>query len=290
MVDRAKGAARISYVRDGVESVHFPKSPAAFLATPFAHRQLLRELVKRDALGRYRGSFLGLFWSFLSPLLMLAAYTLVFGVFLQARWAGTSNSLQFSVVLFIGLIYFSCLAECINRSPTLVVSQPNYVKKVVFPLELLPWVVVCTALIHALISLLVWCAFHVAVFGTLEPGVLMAPLFFIPLVSMALGIAYIFAAAGVFVRDVSQVTVILVPLLMFLSPVFYSVDAIPAMYRPLLEINPLTTVIEQARIAMLKGGPLDWVALLRVTAGGLVFAYAGFAWFQHVREAFADVL
>jgi lipopolysaccharide transport system permease protein len=118
----------------------------------------------------------------------------------------------------------------------------------------------------------------------------MAPLFFIPLVSMALGIAYIFAAAGVFVRDVSQVTVILVPLLMFLSPVFYSVDAIPAMYRPLLEINPLTTVIEQARIAMLKGGPLDWVALLRVTAGGLVFAYAGFAWFQHVREAFADVL
>ena len=290
MPDRAKDAGGVSYIRDGVESVHFPKSLAAFLTTPVAHRQLLRELVKRDALGRYRGSFLGLFWSFLSPLLMLAAYTMVFGVFLNARWAGTTNSIQFSVVLFIGLIYFSCFAECINRSPMLVVGQPNYVKKMVFPLELLPWVVVSTALVHALISLIVWCVFHVVVFGTLEPSVLVAPAIFVPVALIALGGAYIFAAAGVFLRDIGQVTVILVPLLMFLSPVFYSVDVIPAEYRTIFDLNPLTILIEQARTAMLRTSALDWPALLKVTAGGLLFAWAGFAWFQHVREAFADVL
>lgn len=282
--------SRPSYRRDGVESIHFARSPMALLLAPVRNRELLGQLIKRDVLGRYRGSMLGLLWSFLNPFFMLAAYTLVFGVFLGAKWAGTSNTLEFSVVLYVGLILFSFLAECINRAPTLVTAQPNYVKKIMFPLELLPWATVGAALFHALIGVMVWCAFHFAVFGSLRASVPMVLFVFIPLTLIALGVTYLVAAAGVYLRDIAQVTTIVVPMIMFLSPIFYSVATIPPGYRFLLEWNPLTFLIESARGVMLAGSPLDWPALGRTTAGSVLFAWLGFAWFQHAREGFADVM
>lgn len=279
-----------SYRRNGVESIHFARGPLALLRAPVWNRELLGQLIKRDVLGRYRGSLLGLMWSFLNPFLMLAAYTLVFGVFLGAKWAGTSSTLEFSVVLYVGLILFSFLAECINRAPTLVTGQPNYVKKIIFPLELLPWAVVGAALFHALIGILVWCAFHLAVFGSLRASVPMVLLVLIPLALIGLGVTYLVAAAGVYLRDIAQMTTIVVPMIMFLSPIFYSVATIPQEYRFLLEWNPLTFLVESARGIMLSGSPVDWLALGRATAGSMVFAWLGFAWFQHAREGFADVM
>jgi len=281
---------RPSYVRDGVESVHHVRSPLELLRTPLRNRRLLRELVRRDVAGRYRGSVLGLVWSFLHPLAMLAAYTVVFGIFLKARWAGTDNSLQFSVVLFAGLIVFSFVAECVNRAPVLVTSQPNFVKKIIFPLDLFPWMAVATALFHAAISVTVWCGFHLVVFGNLPWTIVALPVVFVPLVLIALGLTYLLSAAGVYLRDIAQITSIVVQILMFLSPVFYSTQSIPPEFRPLLELNPLTFLIEQARAVMLGRAPLDWTGLALSSAGALVFAWLSFAWFQHLREGFADVL
>lgn len=282
--------AEPSYRRDGIESVHHAKSPLEFVRLPLRHLELLRELVRRDIAGRYRGSSLGIAWSLLYPLVMLAAFTLVFGVFLQARWAGTSNSLQFSVVLFSGLIVFSFFAECVNRAPSLVTAHPNFVKKVVFPLELFPWMVASTALFHAAISVLVWCAFHLAVFGHLSASIVYLPLVFVPLTLLALGATFVLSATGVYLRDIAQATPIVVQILMFLSPVFYSVESIPVPFRPLLEINPLTFLIEQTRAVMLGRAAIDWTGLGVATAGALVFAWVAYAWFQHLREGFADVL
>jgi len=279
-----------SYLRDGIESVHHAKSPLELVRTPWRHLELLRELVRRDVAGRYRGSSLGIIWSLLHPLAMLAAFTIVFGVFLQARWAGTDNSLQFSVVLFAGLIVFSFFAECVNRAPLLVTMHPNFVKKVVFPLELFPWMVVGTALFHAGISVLVWCVFHAAVFGNIPASILYLPLVFVPLALLALGVSFALSATSVYLRDIAQATPIVVQILMFVSPVFYSVESIPPAFRPLLEINPLTFLIEQARAVMLGRGPVDWTGLCLATAGTLVFAWITYAWFQHLREGFADVL
>jgi lipopolysaccharide transport system permease protein len=199
-----------SYVRNGIESVHHRKSILEFLRAPIRHFGLLRELVRRDVAGRYRGSSLGLLWSLLHPLAMLAAFTVVFGVFLRARWANTDNSLQFSVVLFGGLIVFSFFAECVNRAPGLVVMHPNFVKKVVFPLELFPWMVVSTAAFHAAVSVVVWCAFHAAVFGNIPVSILYLPLVFLPLSLLALGASFVLSATGVYLRDIAQGTPIVV--------------------------------------------------------------------------------
>jgi lipopolysaccharide transport system permease protein len=281
---------KVSYRRDGVESVHYRRSPAEFIRTVLRHRSLLSELVRRDVAGRYRDSMLGLMWSFINPLVMLAAYTVVFGVFLQTKWPGVENTLEFSVVLFAGLILFSFVAECLNRAPALVVTQPSYVKKVVFPLELFPWMVVSTALFHAAVSTIVWCVFHLVAFGRLDWTVALLPLVFMPLILITLGFTFLLAGIGVYIRDVGQIITIALQLLMFLSPVFYSIDRIPAPYRTFLAVNPLAFLIEQARDVMLARGPLDIPGMLAMTAGAFVFAWLGFVWFQHVREGFADVL
>lgn len=280
----------VSYRRDGVESVHYRKSPAEFVRTVVRHRSLLSELVRRDVAGRYRDSMLGLMWSFINPLVMLAAYTVVFGVFLQTKWPGVDDTFEFSVVLFAGLILFSFVSECLNRAPTLVVSQPSYVKKVVFPLDLFPWMVVSTALFHAAVSTVVWCVFHLVAFGRLDWTIVLLPLVFVPLILITLGFTFLLAGIGVYIRDVGQVITIALQLLMFLSPVFYSIDRIPAPYRSLLAVNPLAFLMEQARNVMLARGPLDMPGMLAMTAGAFVFAWLGFVWFQHVREGFADVL
>jgi lipopolysaccharide transport system permease protein len=279
-----------SYIRDGVETAHFPKGPVEFLISPLRHHQVLAQLIRRDIASQYRGSALGLLWPIVHPLVMLVAYTFVFGVVLNARWAGTRSGPEFSIVLFVGLIVFSLLAECINRAPQLIVERPNFVKKIVFPLELLPWMTLASALFHALISTAIWCVFYFVMYGTLHRTSIFFLLLLIPTGLLGLGVGYLLSAAGVYARDVGQIVVPATQLLMFLSPVFYSTAVVPPSLQSLLAANPLTFLIEQARAILLNGATPDWTGLAAITIVAAVFAAAAFAWFQHLREGFADVV
>ncbi len=254
-------------------------------------RGLILDLAKREVTGRYRGSALGLLWSFFNPLLMLAVYTFVFSVVFKARWAGGSDSkTEFALVLFTGLMAFNLFSECINRAPGLVVGNANYVKKVVFPLELLPFVILASAAFHMLISFGVWLLFYLIFFGMPPLTVLLLPLVLLPLALLTLGLSWLLASLGVYLRDVTQVTTVITSVLMFLSPIFYPVSILPAEYRPFLQLNPLTLTIEQARDVMIWGKGLDWAAWGLYLVVALMIAWLGFAWFQKTRKGFADVL
>lgn len=278
-----------SFIKDGAEFSH-RSAPRAIVADLFVHRHLLFQLVRRDILGRYRGSFFGVFWAFLNPLLMLSVYTIVFGVFLRTRWAGTNNSLQFSVVLFAGLIVFNFFSECVNRAPALIVSNANFVKKVVFPLELLPWVIVGTAIFHACISLLVWVVFSMFVYGTVQWTMMFLPLVFIPLIFIVLGLSWIISSLGVYLRDIGQVIGVLTSVVMFLSPIFYATESLPKPFQALLLANPLTSIVEQARQVMIRGAMPDFGSLAVSAVVSVVFAWLSLRWFQKARDGFADVL
>ncbi|MEJ7745165.1 MAG: ABC transporter permease [Luteimonas sp.] len=256
------------------------------------HRNLIGQMTRREVVGRYKGSVMGLAWSFLNPLLMLVIYTFVFRVIFKARWetAGNESNVDFAVVLFVGMIVHSLFAECVNRAPGLIIANVNYVKKVVFPLEILPAIALGSALFHAATSMLVLLAAVLATTGALHPHVLLAPVLILPIAAFALGIAWFLASLGVFLRDVGQITGILTTALLFLSPVFYPLSAMPEKYRGLIQVNPLTIAIEQTRGAVIWGRNPDWGVFAIYLAAGLLTAWAGFWWFQRTRRGFADVL
>src|SRR5690349_10503962 len=194
-----------------------PISPKELVKSFWCNRSLIRAMVKREVVGRYKGSFLGIFWSFFNPVLMLAVYTFVFSVVFKARWSGGSDSkTEFALVLFAGLLVFNLFAECINRAPGVILANANYVKKVVFPLEILPWVGIGSALFHWLVSLSVWLVAYVIFFGVPHATVLLLPLIMLPLIFLVLGLSWALASLGVYLRDVSQFIGILTTILMFL--------------------------------------------------------------------------
>ena len=269
----------------------FPATPAEMLASAWRNRELIKASTKREVLGRYRGSFLGLLWSFFTPLFMLAVFTFVFSVIFQARWGGGSGSkTEFALLLFAGLLVFNLFAECINRSPGLILANVNYVKKVVFPLEILPVVGLLTGLFHTLISFSVWMLFYIIFFGMPRLTVLYLPLVLLPFCFLLLGLSWALASLGVFLRDVSQVIGVMTTALMFLSPIFYPVTAFPQDYRFVLYLNPITTVVEQARNVLFWGQAPDFLMLGVYWLATLGMAWLGFAWFQKTRKGFADVL
>jgi lipopolysaccharide transport system permease protein len=270
---------------------NFSISPKEMLASSWRHRELSKTLIKREVAGRYRGSIFGILWSFFNPVFMLAVYTFVFSVVFKARWnTGSDSKTEFALVLFAGLIVFNLFAECINRAPSLILANINYVKKVVFPLEVLPVVALGSALFHALISLSVWLIAYLFLFGTPHITVLLLPLVILPLLLLIMGLTWGLAALGVYLRDVSQFIGIITTVLMFLSPIFYPISALPEKYRHLLLLNPLTPAIEQAREVLFWGKLPDATTLLVYLACSLIIAWLGFAWFQKTRKGFADVL
>jgi lipopolysaccharide transport system permease protein len=241
---------------------HFSTSPLEMGASFWRNRALIAALTKREILGRYRGSILGLFWSFFNPLLMLAVYTFVFSVVFNARWSsGSDSKTEFALVMFSGLLVFGLFSECVSRAPGLILSNANYVKKVVFPLEILPWVSMGTALFHAAISLVVWLAFYGFFFGVPHLSVFLLPFVILPLLILSMGFSWIFASLGVYLRDISQIIGVAITMLMFLSGIFYSVSSLPEEYRALLNFNPLVPIIEQARDVLIWGRNPDFLLL-----------------------------
>ena len=263
------------------------------LQSPLQHRELIWRLTERMVSGRYRGSLLGWGWSLANPLLMLAVYTFVFSQVFQARWGNVSTAegtLNFAINLFTGLIVFNLFAECINQSPTLVLENPNYVTKVLFPLDVLSVVSVATALFHALTSLVVLLVFQLIAGEGLSLSLLWLPLTWLPLLLGCLALSWLLAAAGVFLRDVGQVTGVATSVLMFLSAVFYPVSALPERWQPLLELNPLVQVIEQTRRVIVQGMPPSGLYLLLGIPLTLLGAELAHRAFCRSRRAFADVL
>jgi lipopolysaccharide transport system permease protein len=256
------------------------------------NRRLISQMTRRDVMGRYRGSVMGLAWSFFNPVLMLIVYTFVFSVVFKARWSvgGEESKAGFAIVLFVGMIVHGIFAECVNRAPGLILSNVNYVKKVVFPLEILPWVALGSALFYGLVSVIVLMLAQLVVNQSFPWTSVLFPLVFLPLIFASMGFSWFLAALGVFVRDTGQVTGIFTTVLLFLSPVFYPVSALPEEYRGLLQLNPLTLIIEESRKVLVFGSLPDWPSLGVALLAGLAIAAAGFWWFQKTRKGFADVL
>jgi lipopolysaccharide transport system permease protein len=268
-----------------------PVSLPALAKSLWHNRQLIVQMGRREVVGRYKGSVLGLAWSFFNPVFMLTVYTFVFSEIFKSRWAGASESkTQFAVLLFVGMIVQGLFSEVLNRAPSLIISNVNYVKKVVFPIEILPIVAMGAALFHSLISLSVLLVAFVLFNGYLQWTVVFAPLVLLPLVILIVGFAWMLASLGVFLRDVGQTITIITTVLMFLSPVFYPVSAVPERFRVWIMANPLTFIIEQAREVLVWGHLPDWTGLGIYTVAAVAVAWAGFAWFQKTKKGFADVL
>ena len=272
------------------QAAHRTSLPFIF-ASLWRHRGLAWELIKRDVIGRYRGSALGILWSFLNPLLMLAVYTFVFNGVFRSKWGeGNVTQTEFALVLFAGLIVHRLFAECVNRAPSLILGNVNYVKKVVFPLEILPWMAMGTALFHALISVLVLLIAIAFVDFRISWTAALFPILLVPLVLLTMGVSWFIASLGVFLRDVGETTGIITTIMLFLAPVFFPASALPEEYRVLLQLNPLTFMIEQARNVLIWGKGIDWLGWSVYLAGGLLAAWLGLFWFQRTRKGFADVL
>ncbi len=259
---------------------------------PWRYAGLIAQFVRREVDARYRQSLLGLVWAFLTPLLMLGVYTFVFRFVFKLRWggAGDETDLLFALRLYAGLAVFHFFAECVNRAPRLVLDQPNLVKKVIFPLELLAWINALSALVHLGIALLLLLVFTAWERGGLPLSVVALPLVWLPLLPLCVGLGWLLAAIGTYVRDVAQVLGMLVSLLMFLSPIFFPLEALPEVVRPWMFLNPLALTITQTREVLLDGVWPDGLALAIHLLGCCAMAGVGAAFFRAARKGFADVV
>lgn len=265
--------------------------PILGLIPLFQFRELLSELIKRDFIGRYKGSIFGVGWSLFNPLLMLTVYTLVFSVAFKARW-GTNDDgkLSFAIILFSGMIIHAFFTECINRAPTLILTNPSYVKKVVFPLELLPVVALCSALLHFLVSFAVLIIFCIFAGVNIHAEIILVPIIMLPIILMALGFSWLLASLGVYLRDLAQAIGLFSTVLVFLAPVFYPITVLPPTYQSYIKWNPITLPVNQLREAMLFGTAINWVDWVIALGIGICICVFGYWWFQHTRKGFADVI
>ncbi|ERJ35778.1 O-antigen export system permease protein RfbD [Burkholderia sp. AU4i] len=248
-------------------------------------------MARREVVGRYRGSVLGLLWSFFNPLLLLTVYTFVFSVIFKARWnTGSDSKTEFAVVLFVGMIMFQVFSEAVNRAPSLIISNANYVKKVVFPLEVLPVVALLVALFHAGISFCVLVLAMVVLGFPVHATILYFPLIVLPFILFTLGVCWFLASLGVFIQDIGQSIGLVTTVLMFLTPVFYPVSSLPAHYQRIVGMNPLAFVIEQSRNVVIFGTVPSWTGVLLMMVVSIGVAALGYQWFNRTRKGFADVL
>ena len=269
-------------------SVH----PFEMVKSFWRNKRLIMQLSKREVLGRYRGSALGLSWSFFNPILMLIIYTFVFSVIFKARWGNETgeSKTEFAIILFVGLLIHGFFAECINRSPSLITSNVSYVKKVVFPLEILPWVAFTSALFHSCISLVVLLFAQLILNHNIPSTAILFPIVILPLFLGIMGLSWLFASLGVYLRDIAQITAMFSTILLFMSAVFFPITALPEKYQFWIRINPLASIIEQSRNVLVFGRLPNFWALLIMLAVGALIAWCGFVWFQKTRKGFADVL
>jgi lipopolysaccharide transport system permease protein len=268
-----------------------PFSPLQVFESFWINRELVRRLTVRDVIGRYRGSVIGVVWSLIHPIVMLTVYTFIFGMVLNVRWdIQVENRFEFALVLFSGLVVFNILSECLQRAPTLIITNSTYVKKVVFPLDSLPWVVLGSALFHGLVSFLVLLGALLVVSHAIPWTALLFPLVMVPFILLIVGLIWLLSSLGVYLRDLGQVMSVIIAVVLFLSPIFYPLSMVPEELLFLFRANPMTFVVTQTRNCVIWGIPPDWVGLLVFIVISALVAWLGLVCFQKMRRGFADVL
>jgi lipopolysaccharide transport system permease protein len=270
---------------------HSP-TPVAMIKSLWHNRQLIWQMIRRDVTARYRGSLIGVAWSFFTPVLMLMVYTFVFSVIFKSRLGANPNEsrVDFALSLFAGLTVFGFFSEVVTQAPRQVISNRNYVKRVMFPLEILSWVSLGAGLVRSMISVTILLLAQLLIHQQLVWTVVLFPVVLLPLILASLGIAWFLAALGVYLRDIGQITTVFISMLMFLSAIFYPVSALPKQLQPWLRLNPLLVTIDESRNVLLRGNLPDWQWLGIAWVIGMAVACAGFWWFQKTRKGFADVL
>jgi lipopolysaccharide transport system permease protein len=262
------------------------------LASAWTHRQLIGQLIKRDIQGRYRGSWGGVAWSVITPLMMLGVYTFVFSAVFPMRWPkNTAESpLYFVLILFSGLSIFSFFQEIVVKAPSLVLNQVSYVKKIIFPLDILPWVGLGSAAIHLMIALALLLLVGLVAGYPFQLTALALPVVLLPLAIGLLGLQWWFSGLGVYLRDIREPIAVATSGLLFLSPVFFPLSAVPERFQWLFYFNPMTYFVEEGRQVLLWGQlpALDmWLIALLLSI--TVFS-TGFVVFNKLRKGFSDVI
>jgi len=267
-------------------------SPFAILPGFRRNRRLIVEMTKREIKKRYQGSIFGLAWAFINPILMLAVYSFVFTVIFQRRWGVSENEspIDFPLLLFAGLIIFSIFSEAMNRSPRLIVGNVNYVKKVIFPLEILTWVSVGVTIFHALINLAILLVVQLLFKGFFPVTMFLLPLVLLPAVLLSLGISWFLSSLGTYFRDISQLLGFFTTFLMFTSAVFYPLSGVSEKYQKWFKLNPIALIIDESRKLLIFGQYPDWSSIGILMLASALAAFIGFWWFQKTRKGFADVL
>lgn len=260
-------------------------------STLLRNAELFWALSKREIASRFKGSYGGLSWYVIQNLLLLTLYSFVFGSLFKSRWAqGDHVQGNFTIALFTGLIVFNLFAECVTRAPTLILSNANYVKKVVFPLEVLPAVTLATSLFNAFVAFIVLIVVARVLDAPLYWQGLWIPVILLPLVVLTLGVSWLLSALGTYVRDINQMMTLVISAFMFLSPLFYQLTALPEKARQWVVYNPLTIPMQEARGALMFGQAPDFHLLGSYLVIAVVVAVLGYAFFQKARKGFADVL
>jgi lipopolysaccharide transport system permease protein len=269
------------------------RAVVAVVRLPVRRRDLLYQLARRDVEVRYRGSRLGLIWSLINPLFLLVVYTFVFGVVFDSRWPGQADAgiVEYALIIFSGLVTMNLFSEPVTKAPAAITGVPNYVKKVVFPLELIPLANVGAALFHFGVSFALLVVLTLIVHGMPSITLLALPLFLLPVVLLSAGVGWILASLGVFLRDLTYITQLAVQIMLFLTPVFYADELVPVELRPyLLSLNPMAHAVNNMRQALIFGGPINWTVLLGWIVVTFALACLGHAWFVRTKVVFADVI
>jgi homopolymeric O-antigen transport system permease protein len=258
---------------------------------PLEHHTLIGRVARRTISSRYRGSFLGFLWAVITPIVMLAVYTFVFSKVFQFRWGGLDAGFgEFAMRLFAGLIVFNFFAENATRAPELILENVSFVKKVIFPVEILPITACITALFNMLTSLAVLLC-GLGLIGKFPSGALVyLPVIWLPFMLMILGITWFLSAVGVYFRDLKHIITTLVTITMFLSPIFYPVTALPEGLQKIIFLNPLTFFIQQSRAVLIENRPPETWELAIAWGLAWIIAFAGYACFRKMKPGFGDVI
>lgn len=274
-----------------VKSIRF-FNPVFFLHYFWMHRDLIKQLCKRDFQARYKGSFLGFFWAILNPLLMLAVYTFVFSVVFKGKWGieASNNKFEFAIILFSGLSIFSIFTESVNKSPSLLIGNANFVKKVVFPLEVLPIVTVISSLLQSLISFVILIIAVNIFIGFSSWGIILCIFSILPMIMLTLGLSFIISALGVYIKDISYSIIVLTNILVYLTPVFYPLSVVPEFIQRIMYLNPLTPIVENFRNSIVLSQSPFWGSITITLFISYFIMVLGLIIFKKLSSGFADIL
>jgi len=274
------------------QTLGYSLNPIKIISHLWAHKELISKPSKKAVFVKYRGSLLGILWAFIQPVMMLAVYTFVFSVIFKAKWGQglDQDRLSFALALFVGILTFNIIGDTVNASPGLILGHVNFVKKVVFPLEILPVVKLIESVVFSLFGLLVLIVAKLISTHSLSFTLLLLPIVWVPVIFFALGWSYFLASLGVFIRDIGSITSVIVTMFFFLSPIFYPLSAVPESLRFYIRMNPIAVFVQDARRVVLWGQTPDWHWFAICLGISVIIFVLGFAWFMKSKKAFADVL